>query len=173
MGHRFPILRNEKDDRRLASQITEATLCSWKVVCEPHIKGISGNVPNIDPYYRRSCNKLCTSYPSRRVCNHGIFSSQCSWKQRSRLSSYFLLSALVATFSCFRFTPGLAFGEKDIVHPAITEYLSLTGQGKLQNRKIISERKQTVYGNSLPVLRTDKESIFVSQSNKTDTFHEL
>jgi hypothetical protein len=49
MGHRFPILRNEKDDRRLASQITEATLRSWKVVCEPHIKGISGNVPNIDP----------------------------------------------------------------------------------------------------------------------------
>jgi hypothetical protein len=32
------------------------------------------------------------------------------------LSSYFLLSALVATFSCFRFTPGLAFGEKDIGH---------------------------------------------------------
>ena len=49
MGHRFPILRNEKDDRRLASQITEATLRSWKVVCEPHIKGISANVPNIDP----------------------------------------------------------------------------------------------------------------------------
>jgi hypothetical protein len=49
VGHRFPILRNEKDDRRLASQITEATLRSWKVVCEPHIKGISGNVPNIDP----------------------------------------------------------------------------------------------------------------------------
>jgi hypothetical protein len=52
------------------------------------------------------------------------------------------LSALVATFSCFRFTPGLAFGEKDIGHPTITEYLSLTGQGKLWNRKIISERKQ-------------------------------
>jgi hypothetical protein len=49
VGHRFPILRNEKDDRRLASQITEATLRSWKVVCEPHIKGISGNVLNIDP----------------------------------------------------------------------------------------------------------------------------
>jgi hypothetical protein len=48
----------------------------------------------------------------------------------------------VATFSCFRFTPGLAFGEKDIGHLAITEYLSLTGQGKLRNRKIISERKQ-------------------------------
>jgi hypothetical protein len=45
---------------------------------------------------------------------------------------YFLLSALVATFSCFRFTPGLAFGEKDIGHLAITEYLSLTGQGKLR-----------------------------------------
>jgi hypothetical protein len=41
-----------------------------------------------------------------------------------------------------RFTPGLAFGEKDIGHLAITEYLSLTGQGKLRNRKIISERKQ-------------------------------
>jgi hypothetical protein len=67
----------------------------------------------------------------------------------------------VATFSCFRFTPGLAFGEKDIGHPGITEYLSLTGQGKLRNRKIISERKQTFYGNSLPVQRTDKESIFV------------
>jgi hypothetical protein len=52
------------------------------------------------------------------------------------------LSALVVTFSCFHFTPGLAFGEKDIGHPAITEYLSLTRQGKLQNRKIISERKQ-------------------------------
>jgi hypothetical protein len=26
VGHRFPIMRNEKDDRRLASQITEATL---------------------------------------------------------------------------------------------------------------------------------------------------
>jgi hypothetical protein len=25
------------------------------------------------------------------------------------------LSALVATFSCFRFTPGLVFGEKDII----------------------------------------------------------
>ena len=81
------------------------------------------------------------------------------WKQRSRLSSYFLLSQ--ATFSCFHFTPGLAFGEKDISHPAITEYLSLTGQGKLRNRKIISERKQTFYGNSLPVRRTDRESIFV------------
>ena len=66
-----------------------------------------------------------------------------------------------ATFSCFRFTPGLAFGEKDIGHPAITEYLSLTGQGKLQNRKIISERKQPFNGNSLPVQRTDNESIFV------------
>ena len=99
--------------------------------------------------------------PLSSCCNHGIFSSQCSWKQRSRLSSYFLLSALVATFSCFHFTPGLVFGEKDIGHPAITEYLSLTGQGKLQNRKIISERKQTFYGNSLPVRRTDKESIFV------------
>jgi hypothetical protein len=68
---------------------------------------------------------------------------------------------LVETFSCFRFTPGLAFGEKDIGYPAITEYLSLTGQGKLRNRKIISERKQTFYGNSLPVRRTNKESIFV------------
>jgi hypothetical protein len=58
-------------------------------------------------------------------------------------------------------TPGLAFGEKDIGHPAISEYLSLTGQGKLWNRKIISERKQTFYGNSLPVRRTDKESIFI------------
>jgi hypothetical protein len=48
----------------------------------------------------------------------------------------------VATFSCFRFTPGLAFGEKDIGHPTITEYLSLSGQGKLWNRKIILERKQ-------------------------------
>ena len=66
-----------------------------------------------------------------------------------------------ATFSCFRFTPGLAFGEKDIGHPAITEYLPLTGKGKLRNRKIISERKQTFYGNSLSVRRTDKESIFV------------
>ena len=46
MWHRFPILKNEKDDWRLASQIT---LRSWKVACEPHIKGISGNVPNIDP----------------------------------------------------------------------------------------------------------------------------
>jgi hypothetical protein len=54
----------------------------------------------------------------------------------------FNLSALVATFSCSRLTPGLAFGEKVIGHPAITEYLSLTGQGKLCNRKIISERKQ-------------------------------
>jgi len=79
----------------------------------------------------------------------------------------------VATFSCFRFTPGLAFGEKDIGHLAITEYLSLTGQGKLWNRKIISERKQTFYGNSLPVQRTDKDSIFVGQSDKTDTFQEL
>ena len=77
------------------------------------------------------------------------------------------------SFSCFRFTPGLAFGEKDIGHPAITEYLSLTGQGKLRNRKIISERKQTFYGNSLPVRRTDKESIFVGQSDKTDAFQEL
>ena len=93
--------------------------------------------------------------------NHGIFSSQCSWKQWSRLSSYFVLSALVATFSCFCFTPGLAFGEKDIGHPAITEYLSLTVQGKLQNRKIISERKQTFYRNPLLLRRTDKESIFV------------
>jgi hypothetical protein len=83
------------------------------------------------------------------------------------------LSALVATFSCFRFTPRLAFGEKDIGHQAITEYLSLTGQGKLQNRKIISERKQTFYGNSSPVRQTDKESIFVGQSDKTDTFQEL
>jgi hypothetical protein len=43
------------------------------------------------------------------------------------------------------------FGEKDIGHPAITEYLSLTGQGKLQNRKIISrlsERKQNFLHNS-------------------------
>jgi hypothetical protein len=64
----------------------------------------------------------------------------------------------------FRFTPGLAFGEKDIGHPAITVYLSLTGQGKLWNRKIISERKQTFYGNSLPVQRTDKESIFVGSN---------
>jgi hypothetical protein len=70
----------------------------------------------------------------------------------------------VATFSCFRFTPGLAFGEKDIGHPAITEYLSLTGQGKLRNRKIILERKQTSYGNSLPAQRTDKESIFVGSN---------
>jgi hypothetical protein len=67
----------------------------------------------------------------------------------------------------FRFTPGLAFGEKDIGHPAITEYLSLTRQDKLRNRKIISERKQTFYGNSLPVRRTDKESIFVGL-NLTD-----
>ena len=66
----------------------------------------------------------------------------------------------MATFSCFRFTPGLAFGEKDIGHLAITEYLSLTGQGNLRNRKIISERKQTFYANSLPVQWTDKESIF-------------
>ena len=102
--------------------------------------------------------------PLSSCCNHGIFSSQCSWKQQSRLSSYFLLPALVATFSCFRFTPGLAFGEKDIGHPAITEYLSLTGQGKLRNRKIILERKQTSYGNSLPVQRTDKESIFVGSN---------
>jgi hypothetical protein len=58
-------------------------------------------------------------------------------------------------------TPGLAFGEKDIGHPVITEYFPLTGQGKLRNRKIISERKQTFYGNSLPVWQTDKESIFV------------
>jgi hypothetical protein len=58
---------------------------------------------------------------------------------------------MVATFSCFRFTPGLAFGEKDIGHLAITEYLSLTGQGKLRNRKIILERKQTFYRNSIPV----------------------
>ena len=64
------------------------------------------------------------------------------------LPSYFLLFALVATFSCFRFTPGLALVEKDIGHPAITEYLSLTGQAKLQNRKIISERKQIFYRNS-------------------------
>jgi hypothetical protein len=56
------------------------------------------------------------------------------------------LSALVATFSFFRFTPGLAFGEKDIGYPAITEYLSFTGQGKLRNRKKLSERKQTFYG---------------------------
>jgi hypothetical protein len=27
-----------------------------------------------------------------------------------------LAAALVATFSCFRFTPGLAFGEKDNGH---------------------------------------------------------
>ena len=33
----------------ITSQVTETTLRSWKVVCEPHIKGISGNVPNIDP----------------------------------------------------------------------------------------------------------------------------
>ena len=52
----------------------------------------------------------------------------------------------MATFSCFRFTPGLTFGEKDIDHPAITEYLSLTGQGKLQNRKIISEKGSPVLG---------------------------
>ena len=97
-------------------------------------------------------------------CNHGICSSQCSWKQQSRLSSYFLFFFLVATFSCFRFTPGLALGEKDIGHPAITEYLSLTGKGKLRNRKIISERKQFFYGISLPVQRTDKESIFVGLS---------
>jgi hypothetical protein len=71
-------------------------------------------------------------------------------QQRSRLSSYFLLYK--ATFSCFHFTPDLAFGEKDISHPAITEYLFLTGQGKLRNRKIISERKQTFYGNSLLIL---------------------
>ena len=32
--------------RHLASKIT---LRSWKVVYEPHIKGISGNIPNIDP----------------------------------------------------------------------------------------------------------------------------
>jgi hypothetical protein len=51
----------------------------------------------------------------------------------------------------------VTFGEKDIGHPVITEYLSLTGQGKLQNRKIISERKQTFYVNFLPVRRTDKE----------------
>ena len=108
--------------------------------------------------------------PLSSCCNHGIFSSQCSWKQRSCLSSYFLLSALVATFSCFRFTPGLAFGEKDIGHPTITEYLSLTGQGKLRNRKIISERKQTFYRNSLQVRRTNKESIFFGQS---DNFQEL
>ena len=62
------------------------------------------------------------------------------------------------------FTPGLAFGEKDIGHPTITEYLSFTVQGKWRNRKIISERKQTFYGNSLPVRRTDKESIFVGLS---------
>jgi hypothetical protein len=37
----------------------------------------------------------------------------------------------------------------------------LTGQGKFQNRKIISERKQSFYRNSLPVRQTDKESIFV------------
>jgi hypothetical protein len=79
----------------------------------------------------------------------------------------------VATFSCFRFTPGLAFGEKDIGHPTITEYLSLSGQGKLWNRKIILERKQSFYGNSFPVRQTDKESIFVIQSDKTDTFQEL
>jgi hypothetical protein len=42
-----------------------------------------------------------------------------------------------------------------------TGYLSLTGEGKLRNRKIISERKQTFYGNSLLVRWTDKESIFV------------
>jgi hypothetical protein len=40
----------------------------------------------------------------------------------------------------------------------------LTGQGKLRNRKIISERKQTFYGNYLPVRRTDRESIFVGIS---------
>jgi hypothetical protein len=43
VGHRFPILRNEKDDQRLTSRITEATLHSWKNVCEPHIKGIKQN----------------------------------------------------------------------------------------------------------------------------------
>jgi hypothetical protein len=48
----------------------------------------------------------------------------------------------ILIFSCFRFTPGLAFGEKDIGHPAITEYLSLTGQGKLRNKIIISERNK-------------------------------
>jgi hypothetical protein len=67
----------------------------------------------------------------------------------------------------------LAFGEKDIGHPAITEYLSFTVQGKWRNRKIISEKKQTFYGKYLPVRRTDKESIFVGQSDKTDTFQEL
>jgi hypothetical protein len=36
-----------------------------------------------------------------------FFSSQCYWKQRSRLSSYFLLSALVATFSCGSSTKNL------------------------------------------------------------------
>jgi hypothetical protein len=78
----------------------------------------------------------------------------------------------MATFSCFRFTPGLAFGEKDIGHPAITEYLSLTGQGKLRNRKIISERKQTFYGNSLPVRRTNKK-YFCRSIRQTDTFQEF
>ena len=74
----------------------------------------------------------------------------------------------------------LAFGEKDIGRPAITEYLSLIGQGKLRNRKIISERLQTFYGNCLPVWRADKESIFVGldiflsvNPTKTDTFQEL
>jgi hypothetical protein len=43
-------------------------------------------------------------------------------------------------------------------------------QGKLRNRKIISERKQTFYRNSLQVRRTNKESIFVGQS---DNFQEL
>jgi hypothetical protein len=46
--------------------------------------------------------------------------------------------------------------EEGIKISAITEYLSLTGQAKLQNRKIISERKQTFYRNSSPVRRIDK-----------------
>jgi hypothetical protein len=42
----------------------------------------------------------------------------------------------------FCFTPGLAFGEKNIGHQVIIEYLSLTGQGKLRNRKMpISTQK--------------------------------
>ena len=33
----------------VASQIALATLRSWKVVCQPHIIGISAKVPNIHP----------------------------------------------------------------------------------------------------------------------------
>ena len=118
----------------------------------------SYQIPVVVWNYRKSCNKLCTSYPSRRVATMEFFKLMLL---KTTITFIFIFSFVCLGGNIFLLpfypSPGLAFGEKDIGHPAITEYLSLTGQGKLQNRKIISEKGSPVLGDhntGIPVLLT-------------------